>query len=243
MIATNMIKKYFLLLTLSCLISCADTSKDSFETGKNAYDSGKFDRAKKYFLKVDSTSQWSGPAIAYIRKIDSLSTISSTLQTPSKEITRVNEYFTEDNLQLDTSQFQLIDQTCALFLKTPAERRRQSERYAAIEDSIKEATQRYDSSERSDEDEEVLNDDGMWYQYKYEEQFETLKELDIPKVRVQNKLHVRFIDRNKKVWTLVNKEGVFYDDGIVLFNVNKRPMHLYLTDFGSDEIRRYFSKK
>jgi hypothetical protein len=242
MIATNRMKKYFLLLTLSCLISCADTSKDSFESGKNAYDSGKFDRARDYFLKVDSVSQWSGPASAYIRKIDSLSAISSTLQTPSKEITRVNEQSIEDNLQLDTSQFQLIDQTCALFLKTPAERKRQNERFAATEDSIKETTQKYDSSERSDEDEEGFNDDGMWYQSKYEEQFETLKELGIPTVRVQDKEYIKLIDKDKKVFTLISKDA-FLEDGMVLFHINKKPLQLNLTDWGSEEIRKYFKNE
>lgn len=234
------------VLVLLLLFACSDKSKDSFELGKRAYNSGKFIEARTLFLQVDSVGTWSGQAKKYLLKIDSLSILRSAIQPETQTQENVyteDEYFTDKDLLLDTSQYQLIDRTCALYLNTADERRGQKERFAAIQDSIEQVSRSSDSSENSSEGEQEGSDDGMWYQYKYEEQFETLKELGIPKVRVQNKLHVRFIDRNKKMWTLVNKEGVFYDDGIVLFNVNKRPMHLHLTDFGSDEIRRYFSKK
>jgi hypothetical protein len=123
------------------------------------------------------------------------------------------------------------------------------ERYAAeqtVNDSMEWASRSSDSSGHSSDGAQEGGDggdDGMWYQYKYEEQFETLKKLGIDTVRVQNKRYVRFIDKHKKVWTLIDKEGAFYDDGMVLFHVDKKPIHLYLNDFGSNDIREYFRDK
>lgn len=243
--AVHRVMNYILPLIIICLGACSDKSKDSFELGKMAYDSGNFDRAKTFFFQVDSLSQWNGQARKFLQKIDSISALSSAAQseTQIQEITYNDEYFTDQNLVLDTSQFQLIDQTCALFSATPEERRHRSEVTAAeqaIQDSIEWASRTSDSVVYSDDD-QAAADDGMWYQYKYEEQFETLKELGISTVRVQNKRYIRFIDKNKKAWTLINKDEAFFGDGIVLFSIDKRPIHLYLTDFGSDQIREYFS--
>jgi hypothetical protein len=190
-------------------------------------------------MQVDTVGQWSDQAKKYLSKIDSLAALTypPTEETTTQQITYDDKYFTEQIVLLDTSQYQLIDRTCALYLNTPDERR-------AIKDSIKWAYQSSDSSENSSEDElDAGADDGMFYQYLYGEQFETLKKLGIDTVRVQNKRYVRFLDKNKKIWTLANKEGAFFDDGMVLFNVDTVPMQLYLMDRGSDKIKKYFSTK
>ena len=230
-------KKYFVLVLF--LFACSDKPKDSFELGKRAYDSGKFIKARKFFMQVDTVGQWSDQAKKYLSKIDSLAALTypPSEETTAQKLTYDDKFFTEQNLLLETSQYQLIGRTCALYLNTPDERRE-------IKDSIKWAYQSSDTSENSSEDEQDAGgDDAMFYQDLYEEQFETLKKLGIDTVRVQNKRYVRFIDKNKKIWTLANKEGAFFDDGMVLFNVDTVPMQLYLKGWGSDEIKKYFSTK
>ncbi len=248
-------KKHFVfIILLFFLTACSDKSKDSFELGKIAYDSGRLEQAKALFKQIDSLSQWGEPARKYLRMIDSVSVINNAaIESLIQAATEKGEYFTEQNLVLDTSQYQLINYTCALYLNTPEEASirdkisaREYAKEQAKQDSIAWASRSSDSAYSAEHDQDGGDggDDGMWYQYKYEEQFETLKGLGIPAIRVTNKPYVRFIDKqNKKVWTLINKEGAFFDDGIVLFAVDKKPIHLYLTDFGSDEMRKYFSNK
>lgn len=221
-------KKYFVLMMM-LLIACSDKSKDSFELGKVAYDSGEFDQAKTLFMQVDSLSQWSSDARIYVRKIDSLLVAGHLLKSDVIDNSislaasgEEEEYFFTG--QIDSSQYQLINKTCAIYFLSVEERDNQQSREVA-------EMHRQDSIYMAEHPEDTTffggtPDDIVWYGYVYRSQFESIVNLGIPTVRNKGRQYIRFVDQNNNAVTVDLYTPYFRrgEECIILFKMGKMPV-------------------
>ncbi len=219
--------KYFVFATLLLFSACSDKSKDSFGLGKIAYDSGRYVQAKTFFMQVDSLSQWSSEARIYVRRIDSLLVAGDLLKSDVLDNSTSlaasgaeEEYFFMG--QLDSSQYQLIDKTCAIYFLSPEERSdQQSSEIAEM--------QRQDSIYMAEHPEDTdfsgsTPDDIVWYGYVYQSQFRSIENLGIPTVRNKGRQYLRFVDQNNNTVTVdLNKQFCSGEECIILFKMGKMP--------------------
>lgn len=220
-------QKATLILSI-ILLACSDKSEAVFKQGETAYNEGKYEEARAFFLQVDSLGNQWPIAKKFLTKIDSINGIGSEFGGGFV------------NLPLDSTQYQLINFTCALFIDTPEERRLAEGNNSEAQEQDTLAPLPVDTVEAGYE-EDVAADDGMWYTYLYERQFDTLKALKIPMVRVSAKPYIRFVNTSGKTWT-VDKDAYFQDHNLAVFKLGKDPVYINLTDFSPKEIGLYFKE-
>ncbi len=238
-----MVRGYVIFILMLLLIACSDKSKDALDLGKIAYDSGKLVEAKALFMQVDSLSQWNVQARIYLGKIDSLSALTSlqNTETTTQETTYDDGLFTEQEISLDTSQYQLIDKACAIYFLSREERSEQQAREIA-------EVQRSDSvymAEHPDDStfSETIPDHSVWYGYVYQSQFAAIESLGIPTVRLkQDREYIRFTgSKDGPVIMDWSKSRGYGEECIILYKPGKKPI-CNCNDEEGVEAKKYFTE-
>jgi hypothetical protein len=244
-------KHLILSIIVSILISaCSNKADETFIHGRQAFLEGKYSKAREWFAKIDSTHQRIDSAKWYLRKIDSIMLINQEVATQPERSTEESTTGDDNtipeslfvNLELDPSQYQLIDKTCAIYFKSPKERREEQDQNIAAmqkQDSIYAAENPQDSAFANELNAGI--DDEVWYSYAYSSQFVALTEINIPLVRNESKPYLRFIGQNKRVMTVALSN---FCDGngecIIIFRLDKKPAAVWPNDEKASQIRQYF---
>lgn len=237
-----------MVITMMMFMACSDKSKEYFESGKIAYDSGQYVEARVFFMQIDSLSQWSKQAREYVRKLDSLASQNNSSKSSSLTDNLVI-YLAEPGTEHDTSQIQVINETCAIIMEEYGQqtvRRLEREKEEQAQRLIEEERARAEWESQPHDSTEVFpgyfpgyEGDGDYY---FSEAMAAFTELKINVITAAPKNYVRLMGSNRKQYTLDIRSNMEPQWTIILFRVDKSPVVVDAMDVQNHLKQYYFGQ-